>query len=96
MPSIQTSLLTPMPAGVGQMLPGLRSAGIPGVHGEECSREPGEDRPGDGVRDKRSEQQGARGELTSGEQLEEPGRRDGLEERKGGGGHAVDRLRLAG
>ena len=93
MPSIQTSLLTPMPADVGQMLPGLRSTGVRAYMARSAPENPVRAAPATAFGTSGASSR-ALGQFTRGEQLEEPGRRDGLEEREGGGSHAVDGLRL--
>ena len=96
MPSIQTSLLTGVPAWVGQMLPGLCMEGVRAYIPNSPAEKPVNADPASGVRDERGEKEGPRGDLTGGEKPEEPGGWDRLQEGVRPGRHAVHRLGLFG
>ena len=95
MPSIQTSLLIAIPAGVGQTLPGLCSVSVRQYIAIEPSGEPGKRRTGFGIRDKRREQRGPRRDLTRSKQTEEGFGRNALQDREGPGRHSLNGLARA-
>jgi len=88
MPSIQTSLLTPMPAWLGQMLPGLRSAGVRPYMASSAPENPVSAAPARAGNDRHDQCRSDR-DLARGQQAQEPGGRDVLQHGEGACRHPV-------